>query len=125
MKKTIVLVSACAAITFFSQCSKKTATAGSEKPKAETVKKADKHATTPEEAQEVANLKNTIPAAQISKGEQIFKNNCGKCHELKQPGTLNVHKWNNILPDMMSKALLNHSDAATLRAWVLTNAKEG
>ncbi len=125
MKKTIVLVIACAAIALFSQCSKKTSTAGSKKTKTETVKKTDKNATTPQEAQEVANLKNSMPATQISKGEQIFRNNCAKCHELKQPGTLTVHKWNKVLPEMMGKAQLNNSDAATLKTWVLTNAKEG
>lgn len=80
---------------------------------------------TPTAAEEVAALKSKYSVTQMAKGQAITTANCGKCHELHQPGEFTIKRWNKILPEMCHKAELSKEDAELVRAWIITNAKAG
>ncbi|MFD1768753.1 c-type cytochrome [Sphingobacterium suaedae] len=61
---------------------------------------------------------------QIAEGKVLFTNNCGKCHDLKQPETRNPEQWNRIVKRMIPKAKLNDRDGQLVRAYLIVNAKE-
>ncbi len=110
MKKIIVLMGLCLSTILFTQCAKKTASTASK-------------AVAPSE--EASALAKKYSAAQMAEGKAIFVGSCQKCHELFQPAEFTIKKWNKVLPDMCGKAELNAEKAALVRAWVITNAKQG
>ena len=76
---------------------------------------------TPEEA--VADVKKNFTEAQMEEGRVVFQANCGKCHNIHEPETRTVQKWERVLPRMSKKANLEEEQAAKVRAYVLAHAK--
>ena len=111
MKKVSIIVCACAATLLLSDCAKKISPSGSSNVKSKAP------------AEEVAEAKNKYTPNQLAGGEPIFVNNCGKCHELRQPQEFTVKEWDGILPGMVRKAKLSKADADLLNAWIITKAK--
>lgn len=110
MKKTIVIVCACAATLLLTECAKKTSVSHNKTKKQ-----------TPEE--QLAEVKTKYTAEQIAQGKVTFTTKCGECHELKQPGEFTIKQWNKILPDMIHKARIKDPESGILNAWIITNAK--
>lgn len=108
MRKVLITVATGLSVLLLTQCAEKTT------PVAKTT-------TTPTE--EVAAVKAKYTPQQIAGGKAISANSCGECHEEHQPGELTVKEWDDILPKMSRKAKLSSADAATLYAWMVTNAK--
>jgi hypothetical protein len=42
--------------------------------------------------------------AELTEGKQLYENNCGLCHNLKSPRSLNEDGWRKIVPPMVVKA---------------------
>ena len=108
MRKVSILVVSGLATLLLTQCAEKTTPAA-------------KSTSTPTE--EVAAVKAKYTPEKIAGGKTISANRCGECHEEHQPGELTVQEWDDILPKMCRKAKLSSADAATLYAWMVTNAK--
>ncbi|MCW3123322.1 MAG: hypothetical protein JWQ38_2814 [Flavipsychrobacter sp.] len=118
MKKTIIILYACAASLLLTQCAKKNSIGRNS-----TGKKAmtDRSAATNDKAEA-----NTIlTPEQTAHAHAVFTSKCADCHELKQPGRYTVKKWSKVLPDMSRKAKLSNDDAQLLKTWVMANAKAG
>jgi cytochrome c5 len=88
-----------------------------------TPKKTATKEITPEE--KVADVKKNFTPAQMEEGKAIWQTSCNKCHKLYSPDTRNVQSWEKILPVMSGKAKLTAEHAAMVRAYVLSNAKQG
>lgn len=86
-----------------------------------TAKKTATTAKSPEEV--VAEVKKNFSEDQMEEGKTIFQGSCGKCHDLHQPETRTVEKWERILPRMSQKAKLEDEQAGKVRAYVLAHAK--
>lgn len=86
-----------------------------------TAKKTTTTTKSPEEI--VAEVKKNYSDDQMEEGKTIFLGSCGKCHDLKEPETLTVDKWERILPRMSKKAKLEDEQAGKVRAYVLAHAK--
>lgn len=85
---------------------------------------AKKTATTTKSPEEiVAEVKKNYSEDQMQEGKTIFLGSCGKCHDLKEPETLTVDKWERVLPRMSKKAKLEDAQAGKVRAYVLAHAK--
>lgn len=106
MNRLTTILTIAAASVLMAQCTaKKTATA----------------AKSPEEV--VAEVKKNYSEDQMEEGKTIFVGNCGKCHDLKEPETRTVEKWERILPRMSKKANLDDAQSGKVRAYVLAHAK--
>ena len=85
---------------------------------------AKKTATTTQSPEEiVAEVKKNYTEDQMAEGKTIFLGSCGKCHDLKEPETRTVEKWERVLPRMSQKAKLDDVQAGKVRAYVLAHAK--
>ncbi|QOW12002.1 cytochrome C [Kaistella flava (ex Peng et al. 2021)] len=49
----------------------------------------------------------TITAEHLAKGQVVFENSCGKCHDLPNPTDHNAQDWVGIMNSMAPKAKLN------------------
>lgn len=56
-------------------------------------------------------------------GHVIYDVKCGLCHALKKPGDFTVEQWVPILDDMASRAKLDSTEKANVRAYVRFYAK--
>lgn len=86
-----------------------------------TAKKTATTAKSPEEI--VAEVKKNYTEDEMAEGKTIFLGSCGKCHDLKEPETRTVDKWERVLPRMSKKANLEDDQAGKVRAYVLAHAK--
>lgn len=111
MKRFVTALTIVTASLLMAQCTAKKATSSAAAPKEMT----------PEEA--VADVKKNFTEAQMEEGRVIFQGKCGKCHNLHEPETRNVAKWERVLPRMSKKANLEEEQAAKVRAYVLAHAK--
>ena len=106
MKKLSILLVLGAAV-LLTQCAKKTSAPTKEVTSIE----------------KVAAIKRSYSTAQLEQGMTIFRANCNKCHKYYEPETIDVARWEKVLPPMSAKAHLSDDDAAKVRAWVLVHAK--
>lgn len=61
-------------------------------------------------------------ADQLSSGQTLYTANCGTCHKLHKPESMDDVKWNRVLNRMIPKTDVSSADAALLRAYVIANA---
>lgn len=61
---------------------------------------------------------------QLSHGQSLYANNCASCHELHKTNEYSQEAWNDILRQMLRYTGLDFDEAMTLRAYLLTNAKD-
>lgn len=59
-------------------------------------------------------------AEQLKSGYHIYVNNCGKCHALYKPEQFSEKKWEEELPDMVSKSKLSPEEQELLVRFVYT-----
>lgn len=62
---------------------------------------------------------------QLNRGKQLYENNCGACHGLKDPASRSEEKWKKIVPEMVGKvnkktAVLNQQDQDDILKYVIT-----
>jgi hypothetical protein len=55
-------------------------------------------------------------------GRTIFQEHCGKCHALPDPAQYTGPRWEGILQRMVPKAKLNETEAASVKAYLLSAA---
>lgn len=60
--------------------------------------------------------------ADVVAGKTLFQGRCAKCHALPDPGQYNGPRWEGILQRMIPKAKLNETEAASLKAYILSAA---
>lgn len=41
--------------------------------------------------------------AQFQEGKSLYEGNCGRCHDLKKPSSLDEAGWSKVVPPMVSK----------------------
>ncbi len=61
----------------------------------------------------------TLPTVELQSGKTIYEKKCHRCHKLKVIDNYSAEQWNNILPDMASKARLSDEDEALVKAYVV------
>lgn len=62
---------------------------------------------------------------QLNRGKQLYENNCGACHGLKDPASRSEEKWKKIVPEMVGKVnkkttVLNQQDQEDILKYVIT-----
>ena len=62
---------------------------------------------TEEDADWAAKQWNGTTLADLKSGQEIFNNNCDKCHKLKDPKKLTAEGWQKIVPKMAEKKKIN------------------
>jgi hypothetical protein len=61
---------------------------------------------------------------QLASGFSIYKNNCGRCHNLHLPKEFSEEQWNNIIPKMTFKAKLDSSQTELVHRYILVMASD-
>ncbi len=84
-----------------------------------------KKTTTPKMTDEevVAAVKKNYTEEQIKEGHILYTNTCGKCHDLFEPGSRTITKWERVIPRMAQKAEVSKEVEGKIRAYLVTNAK--
>ncbi len=63
-------------------------------------------------------------AEDIRKGQDIFSQRCGRCHDLPAPSAFTTSEWKPILERMAPKAKLTADENSWVMAYVDANAKK-
>ena len=58
--------------------------------------------------------------AELNEGKTLYTDNCGKCHGLKKPTSLNEEGWRKIVPPMAKKAKINAEQEDKILKYVVT-----
>lgn len=63
--------------------------------------------------------------ADLNRGKQLYENNCGACHGLKDPASRTEEKWRKVVPEMVAKvnkkaAVLSDRDQEDILRYVIT-----
>lgn len=61
-----------------------------------------------------------ITLAKLTKGKDLFQENCGKCHSLKKAFAHNTDEVVKVMPKMAKKARVNTDDAQLIQQYILT-----
>ncbi|MBL7804177.1 MAG: hypothetical protein JNL02_10615 [Saprospiraceae bacterium] len=61
--------------------------------------------------------------ADLQKGHMLYKENCGKCHGLKSPRSLDEAGWRKIVPPMAKKAKVNATTEDAILKYLVTMSK--
>jgi cytochrome c2 len=69
------------------------------------------------------NISRVASPEELTQGENIFRQNCNKCHKFHEPASMTQERWGKILPKMERKAGLNADQSFYVTAWVNANAK--
>ncbi|MEP6675970.1 MAG: cytochrome c [Ferruginibacter sp.] len=77
------------------------------------------------QASETAVTPTVTNSSEILAGNKLYRANCGKCHELKDPGSYKKDRWNSIMITMAPKAKLDDKQKSLVLAYVLYSAKDG
>ena len=80
-------------------------------------------ACTPKTA-EVVEVKETVaksefPTWEIAEGSQLYNDNCGKCHKLKNVTDFTQENWKKIVPNMSQKSKLDATAENKILQFVL------
>lgn len=114
MKKTLVVLCSVATVVFLADCHPKAYPKGGT---AETTKETKANTT--------ASTSTTYTAEQVAKGKAIYEAECNKCHDLPKPMDHSVKSWNGILPKMFAKAGISQDNGMLIKAYVMSNVKQG
>lgn len=60
-----------------------------------------------------------VPLEKLQRGHGIYLTQCGQCHDLVKPESLNVADWRVVMPGMCWSAGLTRADEALLLEYVL------
>ncbi len=63
-------------------------------------------------------------AEHIRKGEEVFSQRCGRCHDLPSPSSFTSSEWKPIMERMAPKAKLTAEETNWVLAYVDANAKK-
>jgi mono/diheme cytochrome c family protein len=67
----------------------------------------------------------TPDTANLKAGQEIYTQNCGRCHRLHKPNEFTADKWtNSILPKMSKKAKLTEDQNKLVEAYLSANSKD-
>lgn len=61
-----------------------------------------------------------VTLANLTKGKELFKESCGKCHSLKKAFAHTPEDVVKIMPKMAKKAHVNATDAQLIQQYILT-----
>jgi hypothetical protein len=62
----------------------------------------------------------TEPVSSPKSGVQLWAENCGNCHNVRDPSTLSDAHWEVAMLHMRTRANLTASDAAAIREFILS-----
>lgn len=60
------------------------------------------------------------PPSELSAGERIYRERCGRCHDLVPPGAYTPAQWRGVLGRMQPYAALTEAERAAIEAWITT-----
>lgn len=61
-----------------------------------------------------------VTLANLTKGKDLFQENCGKCHSLKKAFAHSTDEVVKIMPKMAKKSRINATDAQLIQQYILT-----
>lgn len=67
--------------------------------------------------------KEVITVNDLSKGQSIFENSCGKCHDLPNPADHSAQDWVGIMNRMAPKAKLTEEQHQLVYDYIVTAKK--
>lgn len=73
---------------------------------------------------ETVEEKSEFPTTDIAQGNQLYLENCGKCHKFKTITNYNEEQWSKIVPNMCAKAKLDASAESQILNYVLWEIKK-
>ena len=59
----------------------------------------------------------------LTKGRQLYVDNCGKCHSLHAPSQFNAAQWQNNLDNMQERANINNDQKSLILAYLTSEPK--
>jgi mono/diheme cytochrome c family protein len=65
------------------------------------------------------NKRQSATLAELQKGHELYKSNCGNCHKIAKPGEYSADQWTKILEKMGPKAKLNQAQVALVYKYVV------
>lgn len=66
-----------------------------------------------------------LTLSQLSQGKMLYEQNCGKCHKLKKPTSLNEDGWNKIVPIMAKKAKVDNDTEGLILQYLVVMCEKG
>lgn len=60
----------------------------------------------------------------LKRGEDLYTQRCGRCHDLPKPSDFTVEDWKPIMASMAPKAKLNADETNWVLAYANANAKK-
>lgn len=73
----------------------------------------------PKVTESVNEVKDSTKSAEVAQGEELFNNNCGKCHKLFKPSDFSAEKWQKVIPPMAQKAKLDATQESKIYQYVM------
>lgn len=79
---------------------------------------ATKTPATPAAVTENIPVKTAALSAELAEGQNLYDNNCGKCHKLYEPKKYTQEEWKPILVRMQKKAHLDDTQIASVSNYI-------